>query len=66
MAFHRPGKLPLPEFFMLTQASEHDLNAFRQILLQLPDRAFFADKAYSNRELKFLKFDNRLNLYSTG
>jgi len=51
MAFHRPGKLPLPEFFMLTQASEHDLNAFRQILLQLLDRAFFADKAYSNQEL---------------
>lgn len=51
MAFHRPGKLPLPEFFMLTQASEHDLNAFRQPLLQLLNRTFFADKAYSNQEL---------------
>ena len=51
MAFHRPGKLPLPEFFVLTQASEHDLNAFRHVLFQLLDRAFFADKAYANQEL---------------
>ena len=51
MAFHRPGKLPLPELFILTQASEHDLNAFRHVLLQQLDRAFFADKAYANQEL---------------
>lgn len=51
IAFHRPGTLPLPEFFSLTNASEHDLNAVREILPHLKDRALIGDKAYSNEEL---------------
>jgi hypothetical protein len=51
IAFHRPGTLPLPEFFSLTKASEHDLNAVREILPHLANRALVGDKAYSNEEL---------------
>jgi hypothetical protein len=51
IAFHRPGTLPLPEFFSLTTASEHDLNAVREILPHLKNRALIGDKAYSNEEL---------------
>ena len=50
IAFHRPGTLPMPEFFSLTKASEHDLNAVREILPHLIDRALVGDKAYSNEE----------------
>ena len=51
IAFHRPGTLPMPEFFSLTKASEHDLNAVREILPHLTNRALVGDKAYSNEEL---------------
>ena len=51
IAFHRAGTLPLPEFFSLTNASEHDLNAVREILPHLKNRALIGDKAYSNEEL---------------
>ncbi len=49
IAFRRPGTLPLPEFFSLTKASEHDLNAVREILPLLYGRAVFGDKAYSDK-----------------
>jgi len=51
IAFHRPGRLPMPEFFSLSKASEHDLNAVREILPQLTNRAIFGDKAYCKEEL---------------
>jgi len=51
IAFHRKGKLPFPEFFCLTNAAEHDLNAVREILPRLKNRAVFADKAYSKDDL---------------
>lgn len=50
IAFRRPGTLPLPEFFSLTKASEHDLNAVREILPQLYGRAVFGDKAYCDKD----------------
>jgi hypothetical protein len=51
IAFRRQGTLPLPEFFSLTNASEHDLNAVREILPHLKNRTLVGDKAYSNEEL---------------
>ena len=51
IAFRGPGTLPLPEFFSLTKASEHDLNAVREILPHLYGRAVFGDKAYSDKNL---------------
>ncbi|MCH2083915.1 MAG: transposase [Saprospiraceae bacterium] len=50
IAFHRPGKLPIPEFLSLSKASEHDLNAVREILPQLKNRALIGDKAYSKED----------------
>jgi hypothetical protein len=51
IAFHRKGKLPLPEYFCLTKSSEHDLNAVREILPRLKGRAVIGDKAYSKKDL---------------
>ena len=51
IAFHRLGKLPMPEIFGISPASEHDLNAVRELLPQLKGRYIFADKAYANKEL---------------
>jgi len=52
IGFHRPGKLPCIEFLQLTPASEHDLQAQRQILEQMPKRCVFGDKAFSDQALK--------------
>ena len=65
MAFHRRGKLPMPEFFKLSKASEHDLTAMHHILVQLIDRKIYADKAYSKKELnEFLQKENGTFIYT--
>ena len=65
MAFHPPGKLPMPDFFNLSKASEHDLNAMRHIFLQLTDRNIFGDKAYSKDDLnERLKKENGTSIYT--
>lgn len=65
LAFFRPGKLPMPEFFKLSKASEHDLNAMRAIFLQLMDRHIFGDKAYSKQDLnKRLEKENGTCIYT--
>ena len=51
IAFHRKQQLPMPEYFGLSLASEHDLNAVREILLQFEQRDIYADKAYANQKL---------------
>lgn len=48
IAFRRKNKLPMPEYLLLTSAAESDLEAVRHLLPQLQNRAFFADKAYSD------------------
>lgn len=45
----RPGRIPLPEAIVLTEASENDLNAFKQNWGDLRDRTFFGDKIYSDK-----------------
>lgn len=47
----RPGKLPLPEWLLLTAASENDLSVARPELERLAQRAVFADKAYADKRL---------------
>lgn len=65
IAFHRAGAPPLPEFFSLTNASEHDLNAVREILPHLKNRALIRDKAYSNEELnEALQKEAGTNIYT--
>ncbi len=46
LAFHRPGRLPFPEQFHLTPASENDLNLFKQAWGEIKNRIFFGDKIY--------------------
>jgi Transposase DDE domain len=48
IAFRRKNKLPIPEYLLLTSAAGNDLEAVRHLLPQLQNRAFFADKAYSD------------------
>jgi len=42
------------EYLQVGPASEHDLQAQRQILQQIPDRAVFGDKAFVDQQLKDL------------
>lgn len=51
LGFRRPGHLPLPEYLKVSQASEHDLSAMRQIFPQLTHRQLFLDKAYCDEAL---------------
>jgi len=65
IAFHRKGQLPLPEFFSLSNASEHDLSAVREILPLLEGRMVIGDKAYSKKELKeALLKEHRVTIYT--
>lgn len=50
----RPQTTPYPEFALLTQASTHDLEAVRELFLNLENRTIYADRAYADSELKSL------------
>lgn len=54
IGFHRNHKLPVMEILKLSSASEHDLQAQRELLEQIPNRVVFADKAFVDKELKEL------------
>ena len=58
----RPQTTPYPEFALLTQASVHDLEAVREIFLNLESRTIYADRAYADSELKSLAEANRTNI----
>jgi hypothetical protein len=46
LAFWQKGGLPFPESFVVTQASENDLNVFKQNWAQIEGRTFWGDKIY--------------------
>ena len=46
LGFKQPNRLPLPEAIVLTEASENDLNVFKQHWSGISNRQFFGDKAY--------------------
>lgn len=50
LGMQRPRKLPFPESIVLTQASENDLNVFKQNWANLPNRQFYGDKIYHDKE----------------
>lgn len=50
VGFYRKGQLPFPEIIKITPASEHDL-VLRHDLMNIANRTFFADKAYSDSDL---------------
>jgi len=65
IAFRREGRLPVPEFFGLTGASEHDLNAVREILPRLGGRAVIGDKAYFKKDFgEILKMEHDVCIYT--
>jgi hypothetical protein len=47
-----PGQMPLPLFFELTAASEHDLTVMRPTLDRLYNATLMADKIYCDKPLK--------------
>lgn len=51
LGLRRPGTLPLPNYLGLTQASDHDLTAFRQIASQIHGGQLYVDKAYADELL---------------
>ena len=46
LGFKRPNRIPLPEAIVLTEASENDLNVFKQNWGGFRNRHFFGDKIY--------------------
>jgi len=58
LAFHSPNKLPVPESFVITQASENDLNVFREYWAEIQNRIFYGDKIYSYANNLFHKYNS--------
>lgn len=52
LAVRQIKRLPVPFQLFLTEASKHDLTAFKEAHLRVPTRHLFADKAYTDKELK--------------
>jgi IS5 family transposase len=52
IAARRSHRLPLPERFALSTASQHDLTALRQLNPTFGSYGLFADKAYADAETK--------------
>lgn len=52
IAARRSRRLPLPERFALTRASQHDLTALRELNPTLGAYGLFADKAYADADTK--------------
>jgi len=50
LGMQRTHKIPFPESVVLTQASENDLNAFKQYWADLLNRQFYGDKIYHDKE----------------
>lgn len=46
IGFRRMGKLPYPEQILLTEASESDINVYKQTWSEIPHRILFGDKGY--------------------
>lgn len=60
LAFHRPSKLPFPESFVISKASENDLTIFKNYWSHIKNRTFWGDKIY-NDEPYFEKLFNDNN-----
>jgi hypothetical protein len=60
----RTGTLPLAEFIGVTPASDHDLNAFRQISPYLENCRLFADPAYMDELEKQLLKEQETDIYT--
>jgi hypothetical protein len=52
LARRRSGRLPIPSEVWLRAANVHDLTAFKEQLINLPNSALFGDKAFGDAALK--------------
>lgn len=52
LAVRRSGKLPMPSNVFLSEASKHDLTAFKEANPSIPTNVLFADKAYADEQTK--------------
>ena len=52
IGFHRANSLPVLEYLQIGPASEHDLQAQREVLEQIQDRVVVGDKAYCDAALR--------------
>jgi hypothetical protein len=50
LAYHHPIHLPFPESFVITPASENDLNVYKQNWSDIANRFFYGDKIYNDNE----------------
>lgn len=50
LGMRRSNKIPFPESVVVTQASENDLNAFKQNWADLKNRQYYGDKIYHDKE----------------
>ena len=60
LGMFRTGKLPFPETVVITQASENDLNAFKENWADLSNRNFYGDKIYHDTDF-FGSMKKRIN-----
>lgn len=58
---YRKNKLPTPLSFVITPASENDLNVFKQYWSQIHNTSFFGDKIYQDK----LHFKNMYEKYNS-
>jgi hypothetical protein len=58
LAFFRPNKLPFPERIVITQASENDLNVYRQNWHNVNNRSLYGDKIYNDTEFSQHMWEN--------
>lgn len=62
LAIRQPKSLPVPFQLFLTEASKHDLTAFKEVAPRVPTRNLFADKAYKDEELELALKENGVTL----
>lgn len=63
IGFRRMGKLPYPEQILLTEASESDINVYKQAWSEILNRILFGDKGYMDIDFNGQKMkDNHLQM----
>ena len=53
LAIRQPKSLPVPFQLFLSEASKHDLTAFKDAAPSVPTQNLFGDKAYKDEQLRF-------------
>jgi hypothetical protein len=65
LGYRRSHQLPFPEQFLLTPASENDLNLFRQAWGGIENRIFYGDKIYHDGDYFENAFKNQNSIMLT-